>query len=310
MIELKLATAGDGLWADPAKLNDFFSEALREITSLEETGDEVEDQNPNAILFAANDDGQFDLDHSPRARGLPTSSDPLFVELVHTVSEVVAQAADNSSALLRERAERYQSALLHLHEASGPAVLVVRGESLRILKQAYDNYADSLDLPPLTEQARMRLDELVAQHNVLVGLYGGLAFVDKLVQPSLDYDLLSSTDLRQIIEEARSQRLLTSDAESALREVAEQASSPSGAKRNIVRASESGKNLIRGAVRELIKYKRALGVAAVGMPPALYAIGRWALANEAILTGYFQGNPGMHQALIHIFEWLHTLPLT
>jgi len=310
-IELKLATAGDSLWSDPLQINAFLAQAIQEIRSIDfDEDNEIEAQNPNAILFVANEAGQFDLDRSPIAQGLPSTSDSLYLEALETAGEVISENTENSAAFLRHRAQRYRSALLNLHEASGPAVLIVRGESLRLLKQAYDVSTDPLDLPPLTEQARMRLDELVAQHNVLVGLHAGLASVDRLLQPDLNEELLSTGDLRRMIDEAREQNVLTADAESALVEVADQASSTGATKRlYVVRASESGKNLIRGALRELLKYKRAIGVAAVGVPPALYAVGRWALANEAILTRYFQGNPGMHEAVVQIFQWLHALPL-
>jgi hypothetical protein len=309
VIELKLATAGDSLWDDAARLNQFLIETLTDFETTDPTLDAIEEQNPVAILFAANEEGQFDLDRAPTARGIPAASDPLYLEVLETASVIIAENTENSAAQLREKVERYQTALLNLHEASGPPVLIVRGESLRILKQAYDSVADALDLPPITEQARIRLDELVAQHNVLIGLNPGLAAVDRLLRLDEAADLLRPEDLRSIIDKSREHSILTADAESALVEVANQLED--GAKASqLIRASESGKNLVRGVLRELLKYKRAIGIAVVSLPPALYAVGRWALANEAVLTKYFHGNPSMHEAVIRIFQWLHALPLT
>jgi hypothetical protein len=310
-VELKLATAGDALWTDPKELNQFFAEALEEVQLADIDHEEIEEQNPEAIVFAANEHGQFDLDRAPRSRGLPSEADPLLIEILETASAVISENVDNSSALLRERVEKYRSALMNLHQASGPAVLIVRGESLRILKQTYDATDDPMDLPPLTERARMRLNELVAQHNVLVGLHDGLAVVDKLIEPNFYEELISPEDLRTIILEGRHKQILTSDAESALTEAARQASSAATGKwLHVIRASESGKNLMRSVLRELLKHKRAIAVTVVSVPPALYAIGHWALANESILMKYFQTNAAMQEAVVRIFEWLHTLPLT
>ena len=307
-VELKLATAGDSIWSKPSEINAFFADALSEVLIVDPERVGIEDQNPNAILFVANDAGKIDLDRSPRDAGLPSETDPLFLEALNTAFNIVSENTENSATLLRQRVQKYHEALIGLHQVSGPPVLIVRGESLRILKTAYDSADDALELPPLTELARLRLDELVAQHNVLVGLHADLAAVDRLLQPDLDEELVSVHDLRRIINQGRKLDVLTAEAESALADATEQTSADSTLI-HARRASESGKNLIRSALRELWKHKRSIGTAVVGLPPALYAIGRWAIANEAVLMKYFANNPGMHEAVIQIFRWLHSLPL-
>lgn len=210
---------------------------------------------------------------------------------------------------MRERAERYVEAIVHLQELSGPSVLIVHGESVRLLQQSYQDSDKSLDLPPLTEQMRLKLDELVARHNVLVSMYPTLAEIDSHVAGNANEELVNRGDLRSMVDTARAAKILTADADQALTAVVNEIGGGLDEGVHVQRASESGKNLIRVVFRELWNYKKAIGVAAVGIPPALYAIGKWALANESILLKYFLNRPGMHDALMSVFHWLHSLPL-
>ena len=103
--------------------------------------------------------------------------------------------------------------------------------------------------------------------------------------------------------------IVTDGAFEALAEVVEALSDPIRSIGEVERASESGKNFVRRILRELWEYKKTLGVAAISIPPILYGLGRWALANELIIRGYFASTSTAGGLLAQLFEWLHKLPL-
>lgn len=305
--EHQLANLEDEQWSTVSLLNNRFDEVLSNLVTSrdEEIEPDVESQNPVAILFAADETGLIDLDRSPTTAGLPGATDPLYLETLASANQFLDEPLDNSAALLRDRVTKYRDSLLHLHEASGAAVAIVRGESLRLLQKSYERGGDSLDLPPLTDQSMLSLNELVAHHNVMVSLHSGLANIDKMLAADRPTENLTSADLSALVDKARRKRLMTPDALSALETAVQQATDNEDVSSTLLqRASESARNLMRLAIKQLWTYKKALGTAIVAVPSALYAIGQWALANEAILTTYFRNRPGMHDAILRLFEWL------
>ena len=59
----------------------------------------------------------------------------------------------------------------------------------------------------------------------------------------------------------------------------------------------------------LWKHKSKVVAGVGGLPAAAYGIGKWALANEAVLLGYFPRGSEMGAFVKYVLEWLHTLPL-
>jgi hypothetical protein len=174
-----------------------------------------------------------------------------------------------------------------------------------------DEGSSDTDVAPLKDSIVSLLRELVGQHNMLVGLDTKLAELDKmLLGPLAPGDLIGGSELRKLMEHPTTSWVITKNATDALIEIIGQAPiAPDSNSRSSRRASESGKNLLRKVIEALYRHKKVIGVAAVAIPSGLYALGKWALANEEILVAYFHTSPGMSNIVQSIMAWLHTLPL-
>lgn len=300
-----------GIWDDPLQLN---QNVVRKLTEIIETCqdelEEIEEQSRYGLTFDVDDVAkQIVLSRGKRAP-LNKRLTVLIQETGIAIDRLIDASSDNSSADIRIRAQSYKESLDTLEEDHSKMLLVVRGESLRSalkLRERSDEYSD---IPPLKDSCLYALRDVISQHNVLVGLDAELSAIDRLLpgpanpEPTVPPSLINS-----IVGQHITVAITSQDVRSALSEVSREAQNHPDNDRVATRASESGKNLVRSILSTLYGFMKRVAVPAIAIPSVVYAFGKWALANEATILGYFTTNPGMHNAIKSLLEWIRTLPL-
>lgn len=311
VVELEVARIRDEIWKDVEKANTEFCRIIDSAIEKYESEIAIERQNKSALTFCLNSEGRIDLDNTTNTAKFGGILTPLYQELEESTYQLLESCTDNSSSRVKERVLAYREVLTAVRTPASQVLLVVRGDSIRKELALQTELDEDSDIPPVKDTVLSLLRECVAKHNVFVSLDQSLCDVDRmLLGPDAVHELVPPSEIITLISQPAADRAITEEAKEALKEIARNAPvEPMASDRQSVRASESGKNLVRKAIEVLYSHKGKIGTAIVSVPAGLYGIGQWALANEATLLTYFRGNPAMHYAIQSILAWLHTLPL-
>jgi hypothetical protein len=300
-------------WQSVPTLNAEFARILS--GALDQAG-RLEPQNASGIMFDLNAEDRLDVSDRDYSRIKLGDLTALFGDLTATLDRLIELCSDNSSARLRERAVAYRDALKSLGVSGMKILFIARGDALRkelTLQRSLRDSTDPIDsdVSQVRDSVYLGLDDCVTKHNLFVNKNTELADLDRMCSgPETASDMLGPSELKRMVQHPTTNTAISERAIGAIEEIADAAPAiPTTDDRGSIRASESGKNLVRKAMEVLARHKGKAVAAPVAATASLYAIGHWALANEQMLLGYFENNPGMQRAMATIFEWLHTLPL-
>ncbi|WP_161956897.1 hypothetical protein, partial [Sphingosinithalassobacter portus] len=341
-ILLRIATADKAFWdRDPGDVN---AEIARWVVDAQEDSFGPEPQNPLSPVFSINSDGRFDLDLS--AGNDEISRDPeaadRHAEVREALTRAISACSGNSAAQTRGALERYGDALGSSIDELRPGQLIARGDALRrelAIREASD--PDS-NLPPIQDTALLALGDIVATHNLLVGLDPALSKRDEArFGPETVEAQVSPDQAIEIVEWFKQADELTESAEDAVRTAADLApNQPDPNNRRSRQLTETVRNLGRAFVAALNVIRRSpassgmvatigtatinagtaagtLGIVAATTAGAATAVattlvchrlGHIALKNEDWVRRSFGWNETMRRALDRIFADLHNGP--
>jgi hypothetical protein len=290
----------------PSAVNPLVKNIIRDvIRQYDEFG--VERQSPLAPKFTVNKGGKIDVDGKlPRRPKSPLS---LSKDIVRSASIIIQECTLNTTAALKDKLSTYLEAMSR-KSASQATMIVVRGDALRReLTYQFGRDEDS-DIPPLPESIKKGLEEVVAKHNLFVNMDPELVKLDRmLLGPEDQGPTILQKDVVQLLETGERERIFSDAAKALLDEIVDQTGKEDVSSRQSKRASETSKNLLRAGVSYLYNHGMKIAGTLLALPPALYGLGRWIIANEGIILGYFQRSAPMHAAIENIIIWLKTMPL-
>lgn len=307
-ITRQIVLIGENIWVQgPEIVNQHILRIIREILKrYNEFG--IEYQVPFAPMFIVNEQGKIELD-KPLSAKKNKSPVRLISELKSAASRLRDECIFNTTSGLKNKLVSYLESISR-KSASQKMMIVIRGDALRKeLTYQRDRDVDS-DIPPLPESIMIGLEGVIAKHNLFVNMDTELTKLDRmLLGPEDQTSAIPPSDVSKLVETADRQKILSTAARDLLSEIIEQTDDQDTLSRRSKRASETGKNLFRAGLSFLYRNGFKLASALVAIPPALYGLGKWILANEVTLLGYSRGSPPMQAAAEAIIAWLKTLPL-
>lgn len=293
------------VWAGtPVEVNKVLSEIALQILDEFVEQEVSKDQNRQSITFSISDKIHIDKIYD---ENFDKKSNIIVSEIIVGVEKLVQRCGDNSDTYVRQDAEDYLR--LFSGEAwSNSSSVVIRGNKLRVHLARQEEASLNSEIPSLNEKALVELENVVGIHNLLVQTSPDLKIFDEQLR---NIDGNASGDprntLKRIISTAETAVALDRNAKSILESL------PEFQDRNIEVANLKLyiiiSNLVRAVMRYLWENKKSLAAGAVALPVSFYAIGKWALANEVVLLGYFAEGSNIHIVIRSLIEWLHTLPL-
>lgn len=305
LVERALVARPNEFWRQSEMaINAAFAQEVVEAieTLLEEEA--AKDQHACGLKFYVQDNGQIDLLEQP-----PTPSDDLRLSVIREVIDSATSLRDlcdsNSTAHLRDRVDQYLDVMQDGQWRDG-MLLVMRGDNLRKELAFQEKREEDSDIAPVTQAALMSLQQTVRMHNMMVNSHPALARMDRmLLGPNSSIERVGIPELRKLIASAESRHLVTLKAKEALDDAANEAQEKiRELDRQTLRASITVSNFLRATFSFLWKNRKK--TALVG---GTYALGHWAVANEAMITAYFAQNPIMRLLVSRVFEFLRLLPL-
>lgn len=231
-------------------------------------------------------------------------------ETIRATSAVADLPATNSNSRIIDLAKEY---LENTGEFAwnDDAVLVLRGDALRKELAFQHDWTEDSDIPAITSSALRTLEQAVRNHNLLVNTHEPLKSLDRMLSSFSDNQIESSeTSLKSLITGAEARMALERQTIKAL-EATTKIRIDTLSERNAALAQISLviQNLVRAVFSFLWLQRKAIGSAAVTVPPAVYALGKWALANQQVILNYYQPGTPMSSLLHTVFQWLSKLPL-
>ena len=319
-LELARATIPNEIWDQGWEVVNPHIEGLIEkyapVDIDPEEIDQVEPQNPSAIIFTAPEGLPIDVDALAGSAEVQTDEDA--VDRYEEVKRLVQKFLDdfnpndrgaNQVTGLLEDIQLYSQTFGDGLDSIRPSLLVTRGDSLRKSLEAQDNLDDLSDFPEYSAKHRDLLTQIVNAHNLLVGLDPSLANRDEIrLGPDAVKNLISPQEGQQILHDAVEMGAATSNVESQMAEEAALAPEiPDASNRKSRRYSESMKNFARATLARarsfILQHK---GKVTAG---SSYAIAKGVVANEAWLLKQFAENQYMLDIITKILSILHKLPL-
>jgi hypothetical protein len=286
---------------------------------------EPEPQRPIALQFQVDGDGRISVDvaagqdlirDDPDTRERHAETTKLGHSIVTSFDPSALGA--NTAAELIEDVSAYLEALGDSPPHIRPSILVMRGDGLRQYLQAQKSSTDLTDLAPLSDRYMLKLQRLVAAHNLLVSLDAQLSSRDEaLLGPDEKPSLIAPKEGQKIIRDAVNLHIASADVEQALLEEGSIApATPSTSSRISRRYSESIRNFARAiaasatrTARYLWQRKRPIVVTAATLPPTSIVIAKWVVANESWFLSTFSGNPHMLNVVHQLLAALRSLPI-
>ena len=311
-IERRINDLSDDFWQQSELLiNKRFAEiALEELESFVDTESE-KPQNEVTITFKVLEEGIIEaLENNENDLKQEKVYKSVINEVYSRTHDLLSKCDTNSNADLKESIELYLD-VVGLDHWKDAALVVVRGSSLRNhLQFQYSRDIDS-DIAPLSQAVMTRLENCVSAHNLLINSHVELLKIDRmLLSADANIELTPTGALYKLIKGAEVRHAMSENSIQQITVVAESRNiSTTLNKENEIKASIILSNIARVAMSFLWKHKSKLVAGVGGLPAAAYGIGKWALANEAVLLGYFPRGSEMGAFVKYVLEWLHTLPL-
>ena len=280
---------------------------------------DVEPQNMVAISFRPGDDDQpIDVDLTAGADQLLTDRDAQDrYDEAKRLAQNFVDNFDRDEPGANQATELLQECGLYL-EALGeeltrlrPSLTVTRGDYFRLLLDAQQKQDDLSNLPELSDKHRVALERIVAAHNVMVQLDPELARRDNArLGPDALENLVPPADGQSLIEQAVRDGVATDQVgEIVSEEAANAPAQPDANLRTSRRYSEGVKNFFRTAIAKMWSFTKKYWLKGGLIPPALYGLGHYLLANEIWIYQTFANNPHMITILDKLFDILKSLPL-
>ena len=303
--EKEVAQLSVEVWdRSPNEVNKLLSEIALKILDEFVDNEVRKDQNKKSITFNISDRIHIDKIYD---ENFDDRKNKIVSEIISNVSRLVERCNDNSSIYVKQDAEDYVS-LFNDDSWGSSSSVVIRGNKLRVHLARQEESVYNREIPSLNEKALVELENVVGIHNLLVQTSPDLKLFDDQLR---NIDGNSTGDprvvLRRIIATAEAASALDENTQSILKSLPEYNNFDDDVIE--LRIHLVIENLIRSVMRFLWEKKKAIGIGLAGTPPAVYAIGKWALANEAVLTGYFAEGSNMSIVLKAVMQWLHSLPL-
>lgn len=311
-IERRLMDLSNEFWQQSELLiNKKFAEiALEELESFVDV-ESNKPQNEVAITFQVSEDGLLDaVEISEENQEKEKIYKSVVNEVYERMNDLLSKCDANSNADLKESIELYLS-VIESDKWTDSALVVVRGNSLRNhLNFQYSRDIDS-DIAPLSQAVMNRLENCISAHNLMINSHVELLKIDRMLLSSdANVDLSPSGALYKLIRGAEVRHAMSENSIRQITVVAESRNiSSSLNKENEIKASIILSNIARAALSFLWKHRSKVAGGLGALPAAAYGIGKWALANEAVLLGYFPRGSEMNAFVKFVLEWLHTLPL-
>lgn len=297
----------DDWWKrDPATVNADIAAKVETLRRPALPSDEELAQNPLAINFAPDTNGQValaarrdpdKLDTSERARARHAEIRANALKALEESRAGRAQATDIEQPL-----EAYlQSLGEHIEDVDAP-LLIARGEKLRRLISLRQDPKSSA--VPFAEGQDGALADWLTCHNLFIGFDAYLSAVERIARgPDAVPTILDLEALKRVIQSALEANLPADDATQALNDLADNVP-PDAAPddRRLAQATEALKNFIR-AVGALVKehgWKFGLG----GLTAA-YGAASWVQRNIPWLRDVFSDEP----SILSILDSIASLPL-
>lgn len=279
---------------------------------------EPEPQNAVATTFISGGGDLIDVDRAAGQDALLDDEDATdrHREAGRLADDIISsfdpsEPGANAAKELIGDVEGYRDVLGDTPRDARPSPVITRGEILRNWLKSQSEKDDLSDLPPLSDRYLAKLRNLVAAHNLYAGLDPELARRDEaILGPDARQNLVSPQEGREVVADAVERGAATDAVGEIVAEEAGAAPSvPDPDDRRSRRLSESVKNFARVALGKALTFAKVAAVTGTSAVVGGYAVGQWALANEASLLKMFANNPAMIEVIQKILAVLKTLPL-
>lgn len=300
----RLVDASNDWWArEPAEINADIKAWLAELTPPVAEPNEADfTQNPRALTFGADADGQIGLAPDPASNRLLDDAD---AQDRHAELLREAKALQSASQHGQTQATDLDQPALDFIEAVGeslattkPSWLVARGEKLRRMRK--QRHEGTSLAPPLSERQAEAIDALITALDIMVGLD---PYLLSIRQASYDPDSPRGTGdtvaIRLVIDHALAIKVARADAHGALADaVANVPANAAPDDRRRLTLWADFKNFIQATGRFIWKHKGKIGT---GVASAIALI----QLNAATLKGIFAASPTM----LEIIRWIEMIKL-
>jgi hypothetical protein len=308
LFENDIALREEGFWNQSlATINITLGEMIEDLTRTAINQEVERAQAKLGLNFFVREDGIVDIADTAHISPALTQ---LGQELIDATVQLIESCNTNSSEELRQAAEKYRLALSA--DRLDGVRFVYHGSELRRIDQFQRDRDIDSNIPVLQDASWARLQSVVGLHNLLVNTSPELRELDQALN-NLSAEIIpfSGLYIRKLIASTKERSAFSRKASEALLIVGGQGSITEhrSISETDVAASVTVINVIKVLSGYLWKNQKALTAGTVAAVSGIYAIGQWALANEAILMAYFKPGTALSSLVAKGFEILHALPV-